>query len=754
MNRAEMRARDVVQAEQIGRRTSIIAERRDTRAPELERNQDIRSGRRGDVGGAENLLRTLGLVENAGSDIVGYMQNANADRERDNIAKGALDAANGTVDEAMMEKSLGYRNSVTKGRTVTNYTKARREFENELREVINGQTSASLEERIAEANELTENFFTNFATDPETGQFRDYLQSPGAMRYLAEEIQSTRPAVQSAAQQMIETRFKAEAFSHFNQNITDQVLETGTVDLTVARALLPGIVTEQEVAENAILAITNAANALRDRGDAQSVAQAAGLIAGLKRRSRAPMDPGVGTSDPTGTPASGNINATGTAGRFAAAFKEVGLSDAVIAGFLGNLQHESGFDSSRVGDKGTAFGHAQWREDRVENFKRVVGVHPRNASPEQSVQFIKWELDNYQAAGMTKRQRDAILNAETPEEAARAIDRFYERSDQKSTRDRMKAAREFFGTAPAAAPATEAAGPAPRLRLTDPFADPITQLERSGEFFDIVGIEDVQFSPEQVSRIDAYYDSYSNELRREYRARKAEEHSVNASRLALGLSGFGGAVTTNEDIVRAFENDEISPQDAMQLADIIQRNLDRRAAEAEREESRAEREERQRVEEAVTGGSEVILGRLAAGKVTAAQARTAALEVSRDPRLSVEARTGILATVMSVTNSYESAIENSEAVRNQQADFAEKASDPFSSLKMLAPNAPDARINAASAQYTELASRASGRMMSMIQKGEDPEVAAAKARTWLKNQTSILVSRLTVGGGAGPNTGR
>jgi hypothetical protein len=752
MNRASDQTRRVNQQEQIGRRESIIDARRDTRAPAFQPQQDLRSARRGDVGGADALLRTLGLVENAGSEIQKYMTNKTVDAEQDNMARGAVDQAAGTVDEAMMDKSLGYRNAVTKGRTVSNFADASREFDDELKQLIEGQTSPILEERLAEINQTIEGFYTGFAQDPETGELRDYLQSPGAMRYLAEAIQTSRPRAQAAAQQLVEEGFKREAFGHFGKNVVSQAIETGTVDLTAARSLLPDIVTDEEFAENAFMAVTNASRALEEQG---RFTEAAGLLAGLRQRTRTPVATGVGQSAPTGTPEAGNINATGTAGQFATALKGAGLSDAVVAGFLGNIQHESSFDSSRVGDSGSAFGHVQWRADRVENFKRVVGVHPRGATPEQSVQFIKWELDNYRAAGMTKNQRDAILNAETPEEAARAIDRFYERSDQKSTRDRMAAARKFFGTAPAAAaPAAEAAPAAPALRLRDPFADPVTQLERSGEMVEIVGIEDVQFTPEQVARMDELYAASTDRMRRAYRTRQAEEQSLNGTQLALGLAGIGGAVTTRDDIIREFEAGNIGVDDVQSLIQMQERQADRRTADADREESRAERLENKERERKAREGSEVILGALFTGRLTAPEARRSALLVSSrlsDPQVAGS----ILSDVNAVANAIESAVENSDVVRKQQATLREAGEDPAGRLQTLDPTLNPARARALAPQYQALVERAGGRFVSDIAKGVDPETAALNSQAYLIEEEAKLLRTLrTPSGAGGPATGR
>lgn len=59
-------------------------------------------------------------------------------------------------------------------------------------------------------------------------------------------------------------------------------------------------------------------------------------------------------------------------------FVDQGLTTHQAAGIVGNLMQESGsqLDPKAVGDKGTAFGIAQWREDRhraLQNFARVQG---------------------------------------------------------------------------------------------------------------------------------------------------------------------------------------------------------------------------------------------------------------------------------------------------------------------------------------------------------------------------------------------
>ena len=136
------------------------------------------------------------------------------------------------------------------------------------------------------------------------------------------------------------------------------------------------------------------------------------------------------------------IKATGPAAEYAAALSD--LPAPVVAGILANLEHESGFNAAvNPGDGGTAHGVAQWRGERAANFEKVTGVHPSKATPAQSAQFIKHELNNPKQAGMTAAQAAAILGAKTPGEAAELFDKYYERSDGKARARRVATAAKY-----------------------------------------------------------------------------------------------------------------------------------------------------------------------------------------------------------------------------------------------------------------------------------------------------------------------
>lgn len=121
------------------------------------------------------------------------------------------------------------------------------------------------------------------------------------------------------------------------------------------------------------------------------------------------------------------------------ALTQRGLPAPVVAGLLGNFHVEGGYGGA-TGDGGSAAGIGQWRGERRQNFVKRYGVDPSKATMEQQADFVKWEFDNPQAAGMTVAQRNAILNARTPEEAAALIDQHYERSSGEHRGRRVAAA--------------------------------------------------------------------------------------------------------------------------------------------------------------------------------------------------------------------------------------------------------------------------------------------------------------------------
>lgn len=126
----------------------------------------------------------------------------------------------------------------------------------------------------------------------------------------------------------------------------------------------------------------------------------------------------------------------------------LGLAPHQAAGIVGNLTKESGDDLPSwgpTGDNRTAWGTAQWRNERLDSLKQMYPDSYQTVESQQA--FMRHELDTTH-----NKAYQALQAAKTPEEAATAFNRLYEVSAD-NTGGREAAARQLmqqFGGAPAA----------------------------------------------------------------------------------------------------------------------------------------------------------------------------------------------------------------------------------------------------------------------------------------------------------------
>lgn len=106
-----------------------------------------------------------------------------------------------------------------------------------------------------------------------------------------------------------------------------------------------------------------------------------------------------------------------------------GWSDAVCAGILGNFMSETGGQTLALdwdSNSASGYGLAQWLGSREDQLKGKYGEYPTVA---EQLEFMYDEL--YGTDGVTQQvtdwQRDRILNASTPREAAAEFARWFER---------------------------------------------------------------------------------------------------------------------------------------------------------------------------------------------------------------------------------------------------------------------------------------------------------------------------------------
>jgi hypothetical protein len=149
---------------------------------------------------------------------------------------------------------------------------------------------------------------------------------------------------------------------------------------------------------------------------------------------------GVDHGTPGGAQAIVAGRAAGTSQNADAAMKffmSAGWTKEQAAGIVGNLQTESGrnLNTQAVGDGGKAKGIAQWHPDRQADFQRVIGKDVKDSTLEEQLRFVDWELKNSE-----KRAGEQLKRARTAAEAARIVDKQYERSSGEALGDRIASA--------------------------------------------------------------------------------------------------------------------------------------------------------------------------------------------------------------------------------------------------------------------------------------------------------------------------
>lgn len=92
------------------------------------------------------------------------------------------------------------------------------------------------------------------------------------------------------------------------------------------------------------------------------------------------------------------------------------------AGIVANLEAESGFKHTAIGDNGKAFGIGQWHPDRQAKFKKKFGKDIRQSSYQEQLAFVNWELNNNESSAGKKLRQSKSAN-----QAGAIVSRYYER---------------------------------------------------------------------------------------------------------------------------------------------------------------------------------------------------------------------------------------------------------------------------------------------------------------------------------------
>jgi hypothetical protein len=294
------------------RRAGVLPERRNTEAPQRQFQADMRDARRGDVGGAEELMRTLGFAKQGAADFQQYAEENFREEEAANAAEGSLDAAAGKVDETQMRRSRAYRASVSRGRAQERWYKHMQATEQGMRALIEQQTEADPLKRQKEVEDYIEGRFREFAIDPETGQPVDF-GDPAAMRWVAEQMGGSRAQLRARGVELSEERLNETAISTAANVVVERLRAGQDLDFEEIFRNLPPSVDRRKAREAGISALRGYITELEaseNEEDWTKALQLADALYGSRRggTAEAPAPGSIQSVDPdTGQPVDGPI---------------------------------------------------------------------------------------------------------------------------------------------------------------------------------------------------------------------------------------------------------------------------------------------------------------------------------------------------------------------------------------------------------------------------------------------------------------
>lgn len=633
-------------ADRRQRRNSLIPDRRDTDAPVRRAANEIRSGTRGDVGGAEALMQLARQVNGTAKAFADRDAILFANKQREDTAAGAMDFQNGKVDPVKFKESIAYSSAVSMGRTRRDWYKHIETTDDVVKAAMNSPEAMEAKtpaERQAIIDAALEQHMATFGLDPEDNSKARDFGTPDAQYWVADQMAQVRAKVQSTAYAQIEKDFSNEAVNNESEVIRGKIRNGEPVDFEEHMRALPGFANRGEakaafltvfdgeiksMEEEAIqLLETDPAAALEMHNKARSTRKAleASRLNPVKSPAVQQVDVSASNSAAPAEAPKEPYVPKGPAGSITTGLRAEGMSDAVIAGFLGNFEHESALGQNKnSGDGGTAHGLAQWRYERVDNFKRVIGKHPKSATLAEQVRFVAWEMKNPEKAGMTVAQRDSILAAKTPEEAAELIDKYYERSNGKSRRDRAKAARRFAAEGLAGGSETVAAADP---SVTNP-ESAISLLDKMPNAANVKAPEGAySLTPEEREKLAIGRRTADERFNKAFEMARREKQSEQADSFILRLSGVGPTVTAT-DVREAMRDGTISARDGQSMLGLIEREYE----EAEAAVRRSTEEEEQATNEAREDRMETFTNSLIApltrGVINPATARTKILDAA------------------------------------------------------------------------------------------------------------------------------
>lgn len=748
------------------RRTSILPERRDTRAPELRPSGDMRSASRGDVGGAEALMRTLGMVKDATKDFQAYAGDKFAKDENANASRGLLDQAADRVDPELERKSMAYKDSVARGRTATAWNARAVELDAELRGMVERQDQLTLEERQEEARQHIEQAYRDFAIDPETGQLQSFLATPGAMRYLGEKMSEARGTAEANILKQVEERFNTEALGHYTQNIRDQS-NGGPVDIKSAMALLPPTVPLEIVRKATIDTVLEIGENLKASGrEVDAVKLYDSILAGG-------FEVGVGgeSTDDTaiaavrGSPRAIDIPASNVAPRAtpeAPSYNRAALKGKIAA------PESAGNDNAVNGMGSSASGRYQFVEGTFKQlYKRVYGASSSQARD-------AWATKRFDV-GIQEKLMDALIadneailtGARIPITDGNMYvmhvlgsgdgPKFLKAGPSTPVADILSAqiVRQnptYFGGGKTVGQAyskiASVVGVSSGVggEITDPVEDDPTYVSParalspveqylSGPKDTIVPVMTggLALTQQERNRVIELRKQYVETAKQEWHKKRSDDQSDAASGMSMRILGQGAPITSQE-ISDAAEAGDITEPDAVQLMRMLRQDAAQERAEADRITRDAREAEALADEEMVDSVTARIMAPVYTGKRKPEEARRMMLEELS--KLPPKVARRALQEMTPTLGALEGAAAQTPAARDTITMMDETDRNAFiaAATKDVRPSARKKAATAASS----LMDRAIQRVSRDIERGVPPAEAHQRANVWLSGQIASV----------------
>lgn len=655
-NLADLAPRQTRQNRPADRRAGVLPDRRDTRAPELQTFARMGSASRGDVGGAEELMRTLGVVRQAAGSFQQYADNRFAKAEEANAGRGAVDQATGHVDHDLEQRSTAYRRAVELGREQTGFPSAVEQYGQELAGIIEHQTSADLTARRREVDQHIDQFLQGYALDPETGKLRDSLTTPEAQRWLAAAMGDNRQRLTAAAHAHIDERFKGEALTNAG-NLLGSQLDTGAVDIDALRTVLPPIVTDDELRGTILNTFQAKSEQLKANGRYADSVRILNQLLGET----------ASITAPAALPGAAAPAAPATTARKRSRDEVIGFVLNTLEGgatvvdngdgggttkFGITARHNPGVDVANLTfGQASAIARERYWQPAYNDANPAVAAIAFDAGFINSKAFGRELATKYRddPVGALNAYRDRLQQIATKPDKARFLEGWMNRVGRLGT---------YLGIGPGGSGSDNVIND-PTFALDPEPLDPVEEARATpGASFAPLLTGGLALRPEERTRLMEYRDQLGREVRQEWtRERREKQDDAHAS-FMLRLSGLGQATTPSE-IREATRTGAIRPEDAVSLLNVIRADADRDEQRAERAANAADRARDRAEEQQAQGIVASLMGPVYSGSRSPAEALR--LFSDQAATMNPRVRRAVLGAVTSEANGVEEVRKNNPA---------------------------------------------------------------------------------------------